>query len=273
MFDLGSFGQYVHEDSLIHRLDPRVKFICLILFITCLLMLQHPLTLLSFGLFAFAHIFLARLPFKTALKSLKPILPLLIFAFLINALVTSPGDQLLLHIGFIRVSVESLNKASFMAFRLAALVFISNLMLALTTSAMQLCDGMASLLSPLERWHVPVQDIAMMMSIALRFVPTLMEESDKIMKAQTSRGADYDTGGLMKRLKGFVTVLVPLFISAFHRAEALASAMEARAYRSGIKRGKLHPLRLEKRDFFYTLSLILVLVLLIILDRSVLPPA
>ena len=107
MFDMGSFGQYVHEDSLIHRLDPRVKFICLILFITCLLMLRHPLTLLIFGIYAFAHIFLARLPFRTAMKSLKPILPLLIFAFVINALVTSPGDQLLLHFSFIRVRLPS----------------------------------------------------------------------------------------------------------------------------------------------------------------------
>lgn len=266
MFDGAFIGQYIPGHSLIHRLDPRIKTVALLFILTGLLICRTVPGVLLTGGIILLHLIFSQIGLKEILKGLKPLLPILIFAFLINLFIPRDTDPLLFHLGFLKISKGSLINAVLMSYRVAALVLISNLFLSLTTSAMQLCDGMTSLLSPLNKLKVPVQDISMMMSIALRFVPTLMEETDKIMKAQSSRGADYDTGGLMKKVRGFVTVLVPLFISAFRRAEALASAMEARAYRCGAKRGKLHPLKMTRFDIIYFVVLIILLTLFVVID-------
>lgn len=266
MFDVGRFGQYVPGNSLLHRLDPRAKMICLLLSLTVLLMARTPAAMLSLLAGTITLAALSRLSVKDLLGSIKPLLPILIFAFVLNLFIPGEKDKLIFQWQFLQISQESLINAVLISFRVGALVMLSNLFLSLTTSAMQLTDGFAALMKPLSYIGVPVQDIAMMMSIALRFVPILLEETDKIMKAQTSRGADYDTGGLIKRVKGFVTVLVPLFISAFRRADALAQAMEARAYRSGAKRGKLRPLRYGKEDFLFFACMVLFLAAVLFLD-------
>lgn len=268
MFDANNFGQYIPGNSLLHRLDPRAKMICLMLYITVLLMVRTPLGMLLMLAGTFVIASLSRLSYKDVLGSMKPLIPILLFAFILNLFLPGEEDKILLSWKFLKISEESLTNAVLISFRVGALVMLSNLFLSLTTSAMQLTDGFAALMKPLAYIGVPVQDIAMMMSIALRFVPILLEETDKIMKAQTSRGADYDTGGLIKRVKGFVTVLVPLFISAFRRADALAQAMEARAYRSGAKRGKLRPLKYQKEDFLFFAVLIFFLAAVLYLDFS-----
>lgn len=259
MFDANRFGQYIPGDSLIHRLDPRVKIISLILYITVLLSLSSSQAIIILLLLVLFMAKMAGLGIKEIWGSLKPLLPILAFAFFLNLFIPGENDTIIFEWSFLRISRESFISAWIISARVAALVLFSNLFLTLTTSAMQLTDGVSNLMGPLRHLGVPVEDIAMMMSIALRFVPVLMEETDKIMKAQSSRGADYDTGGLVKRIRGFVTVLVPLFISSFRRADALAQAMEARAYRSGMKRGKLRPLTLERKDiiFFVTFTLVL----------------
>lgn len=261
------FGRYISRDSAIHRLDPRIKFLVLIFFILVLLMTKSTAGLVCITAVIFLHLRASRLSAGEVGDSLRPLLPVLIFAFLINFFVVAAGENILFSFWFFRVSAESARRAINMTLRVASLVLISNLLLTLTTSAMEITDALSSLLSPLRHLGVPVQDIAMMMSVALRFVPTLIEETDKIMKAQASRGADYDTGGPYKRAKGFVTVLIPLFISAFRRAEALAAAMEARAYRSDVRRGKLHPLKMRMSDIVYAIGISSLLLLITILDR------
>lgn len=268
MFDASRFGQFIPGNSLLHRLDPRAKMICLILYLTVLLMIRTPIAMLILLVGSGIVAALSRLSVKDLFGSLKPLLPILLFAFILNLFMPGEKDNLIFAWKFLKISRESLTSAVLISFRVGALVLLSNLFLSLTTSAMQMTDGFATLMKPLSYIGVPVQDIAMMMSIALRFVPILLEETDKIMKAQTSRGADYDTGGVIKRVKGFVTVLVPLFISAFRRADALAQAMEARAYRSGAKRGKLHPLKYQKEDYAFFAFTVLFLAAVLFLDFS-----
>ncbi len=266
MFDFASFGQYIPRNSLIHRLDPRVKFLSLLLYLLAVILCRHEFSILILTLFALLHFALSKISFREGLASLKPLLPLLILAFLLNLFIPHEGDKIIFRWSFLSFSQESFVRGVLMTLRIAALIFLSNLFLTISTTANNLSEGVSKLLSPLQKIGLPIQEIGMMLAIALRFIPNLLVETDALMKAQSSRGANYDSGGFFKRLKGFATVLVPLFISSFRKAETLAEAMEARAYRSDIKRGKLHPLILEMRDYLYFFLFSLSIILLLILD-------
>ena len=268
MFENSNFGQYVPLDSFLHRLDPRMKFLGLIAFIVVVIITRSPWAILALNLTALICLGLSKIRPHEALASLKPLLPLLILAFLINLFVTEPGDPLIFSWRFLKISQQSLTNAWVMTLRISALIFVSNLFLSLTTTAMELSNALTSLLSPLSRLGLPVQDMGMMMSIALRYIPSLMAETDNLMKAQSSRGANYDTGGLFLRIKGLVAVMVPLFISSFRQAEVLAEAMEARAYRSDIRRGKLHPLVLKAKDVAFLLVFVSSLVGIAVWDTK-----
>lgn len=241
-----TLGQYYQTESVIHRLDPRVKLVTTICFIISLFIVDNWIGYLIAILFLALVIRLSRVPVKFMVRGMKSILFLLIVAGCFNLFLT-PGE-VLVSFWKLKITKEGIFLASFMALRLILLIMGSSVM-TLTTTPNQLTDGLEKLLSPLKHLRVPVHEIAMMMSIALRFIPILMEETDKIMKAQIARGADFESGNLIKKAKSLVPLLVPLFISAFRRANDLAMAMEARCYRGGEHRTKMKPLIYRKRDW------------------------
>lgn len=241
-----TLGQYYQTESVIHRLDPRVKLVTTICFIISLFIVDNWIGYLIAILFLALVIRLSRVPVKFMVRGMKSILFLLIVAGCFNLFLT-PGE-VLLSFWKLKITKEGIFLASFMALRLILLIMGSSVM-TLTTTPNQLTDGLEKLLGPLKHLRVPVHEIAMMMSIALRFIPILMEETDKIMKAQIARGADFESGNLIKKAKSLVPLLVPLFISAFRRANDLAMAMEARCYRGGEHRTKMKPLIYRKRDW------------------------
>lgn len=242
-----TLGQYFPGESVIHRLDARFKIILTTLFIVMLFVTQKALGLAVGGVFCLFAIALSRIPAKMFVKSIKPIVPILIFTSLLNLLFIDKGTVLfawkLIHItqGGIQTSV-------FMVIRIMFLIAGTSL-LTYTTSPIQLTDAIERLLSPLKKLHVPVHELAMMMTIALRFIPTLIEETDKIMAAQKARGADLESGSLMQRAKALIPILIPLFVSAFRRAEELATAMECRCYRGGEGRTRLRQMQSGARDY------------------------
>ena len=240
-----TIGQYYPVDSAIHRLDPRVKLAGTMVFLISLFASSGPAAYLLATAVLFSVIRLSRVPFKFMTKGLKAILILLILSVSFNLFLTDGTP--IFQLGFLKITWEGLYLAFFMAVRLIYLVLASSLM-TLTTTPNQLTDGLEKGLGFLKRFHVPVHEISMMMSIALRFIPILIEETDKIMKAQTARGADFESGNLIQRAKAMVPILVPLFISAFRRAADLAMAMEARCYHGGEGRTKMKPLRYAHRD-------------------------
>ena len=241
-----TLGQYYASDSLIHRLDPRVKIIATLLFIIELFIVDN---FIGFGICAIvlaAVIIISKVPLSFIMRGLKPILFILFFTFALNIFMVK--GEVIWEWKFLHITREGIQIAVFMAIRLVLLI-IGSSMLTLTTKPLSLTDGIERLLSPLARFKFPSHEIAMMMTIALRFIPTLLEETDKIMKAQQARGADFETGGLMKRAKGLIPVLVPLFVSAFRIAQDLAMAMEARCYHGGENRTRMHEMKLRTRDF------------------------
>ena len=240
-----TIGQYYPADSLIHKLDPRTKLVGTILFIVSIFLFHTFPGYAVAAVFLIGMIRLSKVPVKFIFKGLKTIFMLLLITIIFNMILT-PGE-VLWKLGFIKVTKEGLVLAGTMALRLIFLVIGSSIM-TLTTTPNQLTDGLERLLRPLNKIHVPVHEISMMMSIALRFIPILLEETDKIMKAQEARGADFDSGNLIQKAKSLVPLLVPLFISAFRRANDLAMAMEARGYRGGEGRTKMKPLIYQKRD-------------------------
>ena len=241
-----TLGQYYQTESVIHRLDPRVKLVTTICFIISLFIVDNWIGYLIAILFLALVIRLSRVPVKFMVRGMKSILFLLIVAGCFNLFLT-PGE-VLVSFWKLKITKEGIFLASFMALRLILLIMGSSVM-TLTTTPNQLTDGLEKLLGPLKHLRVPVHEVAMMMSIALRFIPILMEETDKIMKAQIARGADFESGNLIKKAKSLVPLLVPLFISAFRRANDLAMAMEARCYRGGERRTKMKPLIYRKRDW------------------------
>lgn len=241
-----TLGQYYQADSVIHRLDPRVKLGSTILFIISLFLFDNAAGYVVAALFLVLVINLSKVPFRFMIKGMKAIVFLLMITVVFNLFLT-PGEPLLTIWKF-RITKEGVSLAVLLAIRLSFLIIGSSIM-TLTTTPNQLTDGLEKMLGPLKRIKVPVHEIAMMMSIALRFIPILMEETDKIMKAQLARCADFESGNIIKRAKGLVPLLVPLFISAFRRANDLAMAMEARCYRGGEHRTKMKPLHYERRDF------------------------
>lgn len=238
-------GQYYPTTSFVHKLDPRFKILCAFAYITSLFVVDALTSYLIVLGFLGIAVHFSKVPVKYMLKGLKPIMFIIIFAFGINIFLT-PGE-IFAEIGFITITYQGIKQALFMAFRLIFLILGTSL-LTLTTSPIELTDGLERLLGPFKKIGVPAHELAMMMTIALRFIPTLLEETDKIMKAQMARGADFESGNIVARAKSLIPLLVPLFISAFRRADELAMAMEARCYRGGDNRTRLKVLKYTYRD-------------------------
>lgn len=254
--------------SIIHRLDARLKLIAAITLMVVLLLARDPRILAAMLVVTLAFILLSKIPFRLVARSVKPILWIVLFAFVLH-IFTADGE-ILWQLGFIRITKEGLFGAVTVSLRLIMLVLNTALFLSLTTPPIMLTDAVEKLLSPLRFLRFPVHEFAMMMSIALRFVPTLLEEADKIMKAQSSRGASYDTGSALKKMRGFVSILVPLFVSSFRRADDLATAMEARCYRGEQGRTKRPSQHFKMIDVIFAAILVL-LVLLVAVVQPRLP--
>jgi energy-coupling factor transport system permease protein len=259
-----TLGQYYQTESVIHKLDPRVKLAGTLLYIISLFFFENPLAYLVAIAFLAVVIKLSHVPFRFMVKGMKAIVMLLLITVVFNIFLT-PGEALITFWG-ISVTKEGVALAMIMAVRLTMLIIGSSIM-TLTTTPNNLTDGMEKGMRPLKYLKVPVHEVAMMMSIALRFIPILLEETDKIMKAQIARGADFESGNLIKRAKALVPLLVPLFISAFRRANDLAMAMESRCYRGGDGRTKMKPLIYKKRDRIAYLCILAYLILSITVGR------
>lgn len=241
-----TIGQYIPGESVIHRADPRTKIVLSIIFMAVIFMINSFWTFTAMTFFTLITVIISGIPLKYTLRGLKPLLFIIIFTAVIN-IFTTGGRPISQTIPFKYITYEGIALALKLAVRLA-LIIISGSLLTFTTTPILLTDGIENLLSPFKRIGLPAHELAMMMSIALRFIPTLLEETDKIMKAQAARGADFDTGNLMQRAKSFIPVLVPLFVSAFRRADELATAMEARCYRGGTGRTRLRQLAFTQAD-------------------------
>ena len=261
-----TLGQYYQTDSVIHRLDPRVKLTATMAFIISLFLVKNIWGYLIAALFLAAVIKMSNVPFKFMIRGMKAIVFLLLLTVAFNLFFT-PGEPLV-QIWKLTITKEGATFAGLMAVRLTFLIIGSSVM-TLTTTPNNLTDGMESLMKPLGKIKVPVHEIAMMMSIALRFIPILLEETDKIMKAQIARGADFESGNIIKKAKAMVPLLVPLFISAFRRANDLAMAMEARCYRGGDGRTKMKPLVYKKADRVGYVILALYLILCLSVGKIV----
>jgi len=242
-----TLGQYYPVKSVIHDLDPRVKIVCTLLFLISLFVQGNIVGYLIATLFLGSLIYASKVPLKYILKGLRPILLLLGMTVIFHLFLNRDGE-ILVKYGVIQITEGGLRLAVFMGARLVYLLIGSSLM-TYTTTPNALTDGLEALLRPLNKIRVPVHEVAMMMSIALRFIPILLEETDKIMKAQIARGADLDTGNIFQRVKAMVPILVPLFVSAFRRANDLAMAMEARCYHGGEGRTKMKPLQYQMKDY------------------------
>lgn len=260
-----TIGQYFPGNSVIHRLDPRVKIIATLLFIIELFIVDNFLGFAVAGVCLGIVIAVSGVPLGYIVRGLKPIIIILLFTFTLNMFMID--GRILWQWGFLKITAEGLRTAVFMAIRLILLI-IGSSMLTLCTRPLSLTDGIERLLSPFKIIGVPAHEIAMMMTIALRFIPTLLEETDKIMKAQQARGADFETGNLIHRAKSLIPILVPLFVSAFRIAQDLAMAMEARCYRGGEQRTRMHEMKLKGRD--YVAFLLLALFMAVIIIESIL---
>ena len=259
-----TIGQYFPGSSVIHRLDPRTKILLTVAFLVCIFVSKGFTGFGVIALFTLLCAFLSQINLKFLVRGLKPIAVIVIFTFLLN-LFLGAGEDVIWKLGILTITREGIRNAVFMAVRLILLVVCTQL-LTLTTSPIALTDGLESLFKPLAKLGFPAHELAMMMSIALRFIPTLIEETDKIMNAQKARGADFETGNLINRAKAMLPLLVPLFVSSFRRADELAMAMEARCYHGGEGRTKMKPLRYGRRDLYAALAFVLLLAVIICLN-------
>ena len=262
-----TIGQYYPAKSILHRLDPRVKLTGTLLYLVSLFLFSSISGYLITTLFLAIVIYLSKVPLSYIVKDLRPIIMLLMITVIFNLFLTRSGD-VLFHAWIFTITEGGLRTAVYMAIRLIYLIIGSSLM-TFTTTPNELTDGIEALLYPLNKVHVPVHEIAMVMSIALRFIPILLEETDKIMKAQIARGADLESGNMIQKAKSMIPILVPLFVSAFRRANDLAMAMEARCYRGGEGRTKMKPLRYEKCDYVAYLIVIVYVVAVVLIGRYV----
>ena len=243
-----TLGQYFPGTSKIHRLDPRTKLIMLVVYIVALFMAKSWVSYALMLAFLVIVIRISTIPTKSIVKGMKPLLMILVFTGILNLFFTTGEGQPLVNFWVITIYAEGVERAFFMVIRILMLI-TGTFLLTYTTSPIALTDGLEALLNPLKKIKVPVHELAMMMCIALRFIPTLIEETDKIMCAQKARGADFETGSLMDKAKALIPILVPLFISAFRRADELATAMECRCYQGGDGRTKMKLLRYKLWDF------------------------
>ena len=241
-----TIGQYFPGNSAVHRLDPRFKIIITAVFIVSLFCADNFLGLLISCVFMLISFLISKIPLKLMMKSIKPIVPIIIFTTVLNLFFLD--GVTLFKLGFLKITYEGVRTSVFMIIRIIALIMGSSL-LTYTTSPITLTDAIERLMSPLAKIHLPVHELAMMMTIALRFIPTLIEETDKIMSAQKARGADMESGNLMQRAKALTPILIPLFVSAFRRAEELALAMECRCYHGGEGRTRLKELKSTAADY------------------------
>lgn len=258
-----TLGQFFPGDSFLHKADPRIKMVVLILYLVFVLIAKNAAALGLVLVTTLALALISRIRFSVLFRSLRPVMFILLFTGVINLFFTT-GEAPLWEWKFLHIYPEGIRTAVFMMFRLVCLVGGSSLLLSYTTSPLELTDAIESLFGPLKKLHVPVHEFAMMMTIALRFIPTLMEETDKIISAQKARGADFESGGLLKKAKALIPILIPLFVSAFRRADELAEAMECRCYRGGEGRTKLKVIRSRPSDFAF-------LFLMLLLCAAVLP--
>ena len=241
-----TLGQFFPGKSPIHRMDPRTKLILTVVYIVALFLAENWLSYLVMMVFLVSCVKISSIPPKSIVRGMKPLVFILMFTAILNLFYTD-GGIVLVRLGSLAITTEGLKRAFFMIWRIMMLIS-GTFLLTYTTSPISLTDGLESLLNPLKKIHVPVHELAMMMSIALRFIPTLIEETDKIMNAQKARGADFENGSIIDRAKALVPVLVPLFISAFRRADELATAMECRCYQGGEGRTKMKLLRYSRVD-------------------------
>ncbi|MBQ8528133.1 MAG: energy-coupling factor transporter transmembrane protein EcfT [Clostridia bacterium] len=253
-----TLGQFFPGYSVLHKLDPRTKLILSVIAIVAIFFANSAITFIIFTLGAVLLIAVSRISFSVIVKGIKPILFILLFTAILNVFMTGGEGEPLVDFWIFRIYTEGIVRAVFMALRVMLLIVVTSMLLTYTTSPIALTDGLESLLSPLKKIGVPVHTFAMMMSIALRFIPTLVEETDKIMNAQKSRGADFSSGGLVKRAKALIPILIPLIVSSFKRAEELATAMECRCYRGDVGRTKLVKLEYKGRDLLWILLVALV---------------
>ena len=262
-----SLGKYYKADSILHRTDPRIKTLLYLVYLVVIFMIRSPFALFALGMVIVIQLLMSKVNARVVWKTISPVLPLALFIMILNLLTIRQGD-VVFQWKIITVTDYGFTRASLMAIRLIFLILSTSLLLTLTTTPLKIADALESLFSPLKVIKVPVHEMAMMMSIALRFIPTLIEETDKIMKAQVSRGADYDTGTFVNRVKGYITVLIPLFVSSFRRAEELAVAMDARCYRGGEGRSKLNPLKLKGTDVLVGLFMFVCAAGLVVMDLT-----
>ncbi|MFC4411892.1 energy-coupling factor transporter transmembrane component T family protein [Chungangia koreensis] len=257
------FGRFIPGDSFVHRLDPRAKLIFVFLFIAAVFLANNALTYGILIVFTLLVIALSKIRLYFLINGLKPVLFLVVFTFLLHIFFTKEGD-LLWQWGFISIYEEGLRQGIFISIRFVVLIFITSV-LTLTTSPISITDGLEILLNPFKRFKLPVHELALMMSISLRFIPTLMDETDKILKAQMARGSDISSGPIKERVKAVVPLLIPLFVSAFKRAEDLAVAMEVRGYKGGEGRTRFRQLKWDWRDTSIMVVLAILAVILWIL--------
>ncbi|TCP24193.1 energy-coupling factor transport system permease protein [Scopulibacillus darangshiensis] len=244
-------GQYVPGQSVIHRLDPRAKLLAVFLFVIIIFLANNWVTYALAIIFTLLGVFLSKVPVRFIYRGLKPIIIIIIFTFILNVLFTKEGE-LLVSYGWFHIYEGGLIQAVFISMRLLVII-VATTLLTLTTSPIDITDGLEILLGPLKKIKLPVHEFALMMSIALRFIPTLLEETEKVMKAQSARGSDFTSGSLKSRVKAIIPLLVPLFVGAFKRAEELAMAMEARGYRGDVGRTRLRQLIWSLSDTFLML--------------------
>ena len=260
-----TLGQFFPGNSPIHRLDPRTKLVMLLVYIVALFVAVSWISYAVMLMFLIAAVAISRIPPKNIIRGMKPLVVILIFTGVLNIFFTE-GSHVLVSFWGLKITLEGLERAFFMVIRILMLI-TGTFLLTYTTSPIALTDGLESLLSPLKVIKLPVHELSMMMCIALRFIPTLIEETDKIMSAQKARGADFENGNLIQRVKALVPILVPLFISAFRRADELATAMECRCYQGGDGRTKMKLLRYKAGDFKTYLLGILLLAAVIVLRQ------
>ena len=258
-----TLGQYFPGQSVIHRLDPRTKLVMLVVYIVALFLAESWVSYGLMFLFLVSVIWLSTIPLKAIVRGMKPLVVILIFTGVLNLFFTQDGD-VIFRFWIFTVTTGGFSRAVMMMSRILMLI-TGTFLLTYTTSPIALTDGLESLMNPLKKVGVPVHELSMMMCIALRFIPTLIEETDKIMCAQKARGADFETGSLMDRAKALIPILVPLFISAFRRADELATAMECRCYQGGEGRTKMKLLRYHREDFLsYAVGVVLLIVVILL---------
>ena len=263
-----TLGQFFPGDSVLHKLDPRMKLILTVLYMVMIFLAKSLVSYLFLIVFVIFLLIISKLPVKTVLRGIKPVLFIIIFTAVINIFWTK-GSHPIANLRICTIYLEGIFFALYMVIRISTLVMGTSILLTYTTSPIDMTDGIEQLLSPLKKIKLPIHEFSMMMSIALRFIPTLIEETDKIMNAQKARGADFTSGKLVQRAKSLIPVLIPLFVSSIRRADDLATAMECRCYRGGKGRTRMKSLKCSLFDFVFLFVMVAAGTLVVFINRSV----